>query len=374
MKTSIKNYISRISIVCICILSVSCNPKPPQNISSTPASQLIDRLEALKDEGILFGHQDDLAYGVNWIGEDGRSDVKDVIGDYPALYGWDIGQIDSLKNLDNVPFNKIREYIISSHERQGVSTISWHTFSTEGRDSWDTSDKQTVKEILPNGKNHNDFNKKLDKVANFLLSLKDKNGHHIPVILRPWHEMNGEWFWWGMGNCTDDEYIALFRYTVDYLRTRKKVDNVIICFSPDRNFTNEKEYLQRYPGDDYVDILGIDNYYDFKEESRIQLAQQKLNVVATLAAKKKMLYAFSETGLETVRDYQWFSKTLLPVLEEANKIQPMSYVMVWRNANKKKEKKNHFFVPFKGHPSSEDFIEFSNNKLILTNKEIQVYN
>ncbi|MBD0288787.1 MAG: hypothetical protein ICV79_25690 [Flavisolibacter sp.] len=58
------------------------------------------------NKGILFGHQDDLAYGVGWKYEKGRSDIKDVAGDYPAVQGYELGhlELDSLINLDSVPF------------------------------------------------------------------------------------------------------------------------------------------------------------------------------------------------------------------------------------------------------------------------------
>jgi len=42
-----------------------------------------------------FGHQDDLAYGVEWSAERGGSDVKEVAGDYPAVYGWEASGIEN---------------------------------------------------------------------------------------------------------------------------------------------------------------------------------------------------------------------------------------------------------------------------------------
>lgn len=69
---------------------------------------LYKNLVKLKDKGYMFGHQDDLAYGVKWNYENGRSDVQDVTGDYPAVYGWDLGglELKSETNIDGVPFKK----------------------------------------------------------------------------------------------------------------------------------------------------------------------------------------------------------------------------------------------------------------------------
>ena len=57
---------------------------------ATPETVALFRnLQNISRTGVLFGHQDDTAYGVNWKAEPGRSDVKEVCGDYPAVYGWD---------------------------------------------------------------------------------------------------------------------------------------------------------------------------------------------------------------------------------------------------------------------------------------------
>ena len=74
----------------------------------------------------MFGHQDDPLYGVGWNGDSGRSDVKSVVGDYPAVMGFDIGHIElsNDKSLDNIWFDRIRQEIIDQYNRGGMSTIS----------------------------------------------------------------------------------------------------------------------------------------------------------------------------------------------------------------------------------------------------------
>jgi hypothetical protein len=70
---------------------------------------LLTSLHEISAKGIMFGHQDALAYGVNWKKEKGRSDVKSVTGDYPAVVGWVIGhqELGRLQNLDSVNFKDI---------------------------------------------------------------------------------------------------------------------------------------------------------------------------------------------------------------------------------------------------------------------------
>src|SRR6187200_3279296 len=89
---------------------------------------LYNNLKKLLNKGIMFGHQDALAYGVTWKYIRGKSDVKELVSDHPAVYGWELGNLESgLKhNLDSVPFDKMKGFIREVYERGGVNTISWH--------------------------------------------------------------------------------------------------------------------------------------------------------------------------------------------------------------------------------------------------------
>jgi hypothetical protein len=82
---------------------------------------LYRNLRRVLNKGFMFGHQDDLAYGVGWKYEEGRSDIKDVTGEYPAVYGWELGrlEIDQPFNLDSVPFDKMRQLIRSDMREVG---------------------------------------------------------------------------------------------------------------------------------------------------------------------------------------------------------------------------------------------------------------
>lgn len=59
--------------------------------NKTPAQQLIKRLVKLQKKGVMVGHQDDPVYGTTWKWDKGRSDVKDVCGEYPAVMGFELG-------------------------------------------------------------------------------------------------------------------------------------------------------------------------------------------------------------------------------------------------------------------------------------------
>ncbi|RYE14262.1 MAG: hypothetical protein EOP45_19880, partial [Sphingobacteriaceae bacterium] len=105
-------------------------PELPADTQATKETMaLYKNLKKLAAAGkTLFGHQDDLAYGVGWKYESGRSDIKSVTGEYPAIYGWELGNLehDLSYNLDSVPFDAMKGFIKEAYGRGSVITISWH--------------------------------------------------------------------------------------------------------------------------------------------------------------------------------------------------------------------------------------------------------
>jgi len=92
---------------------------PADKRATKETVNLYRNLKILMSKGTMFGHQDDLAYGYGWKYENSRSDIKDVTGDYPAVYGWELGriEIDQPVNLDSVPFDKMKQFIKDGYER-----------------------------------------------------------------------------------------------------------------------------------------------------------------------------------------------------------------------------------------------------------------
>ena len=117
------------------LLAAACADKPACAYKSLCDSQadaaatgLFEALDRCASRGVMLGHQDDLSYGVGWVDAgDGRSDVRDVTGDYPSLFGWDLGhlELDSLRNLDGVPFDAMRRNMLSVDRMGGVNALSW---------------------------------------------------------------------------------------------------------------------------------------------------------------------------------------------------------------------------------------------------------
>jgi mannan endo-1,4-beta-mannosidase len=249
--------------------------------------------------------------------------------------------------------------MVRVHKMGGINTVSWHSRNPlTGFDAWNLTGVD-IPAMLPGGKSNAKFIAQLDLVADFFKSIKTDKGDAVPIIFRPWHEMLGDWFWWGSSTCTDDEFKNLFKFTVYYLRNEKGLKNLLIAYSPDKGFTTPEEYLRRYPGDSYVDILGLDDYSDFKQ-NRLDMVVIRLGIVTDIALEKGKIAAFTETGSDKLEIDNWYTSNLLQVLNASEKTRRVSYVMVWRNRDTA-----HFYVPYPGHEQEEDFRNFVSNKMIF---------
>ncbi len=115
----------------------------------------------------------------------------------------------------------------------------------------------------------------VDTIAKYLKQLQDA---HIPILWRPYHEMNGEWFWWG-GRHGPYGTAALYRQLFDRFVKHHKLRNLIWEWNVDRPVTPHREFKYYYPGSKYFDIAALDVYGgDFNQsyyDSLVTLADGK---------------------------------------------------------------------------------------------------
>jgi mannan endo-1,4-beta-mannosidase len=145
------------------------------------------------------------------------------------------------------------------------------------------------------------------------------------------------------------------------------------AFSP-ADVKTEQEYLERYPGDEFVDIIGFDTYAGKNTPEQINDYVSKirtnLDIVTSLAKKHDKIPILAETGNESISIPGFFTKVLLPVIKDYK----ISYVLFWRNAFRS-DMRHHFYVPFDGHQEAGDFKAFTDLERILLNKDINnIYN
>jgi len=323
---------------------------------------LRNRLVDIGNDGVAFGHQDATAYGLNWehSGFPSTSDVFQVCGDFPAVIGFDLGRIEAGRrnNINGINFSLMKELIKEAHEAGSIITLSWHAANPINRGTpWNRNGQ--INRVLPTGDRHDILESYVSRIADFMKDLIDAEGRPIPIVFRPWHEMNGTWFWWGSSTLSSEEFKELYRSTIDLLVNSYDVHNVLIAYSPNCALS-EQEYLEHYPGDSWVDLLGVDAY-DFIDGSYVDIATKSLETIAYLGAIKNKPFAFTETGLENVIEHDWWTNKLYPVLQNTG----ASYVLLWRN-----DENVHWYAPFVGHSSEEDFKSFAQKSDILLRSDI----
>ncbi|GGH27942.1 glycosyl hydrolase [Paenibacillus segetis] len=368
--------------------------------ATAETKSLFSYLNEIRGKNVLFGHQHDTT--VSFAGKDNQgkviSDVKNSVGDYPAVFGWDTLSLDGYENPPGVSgdYEASRKGLSAAmkeaYDLGGIVTLSTHPYNpVTGGDFKDTSNTEgatqsVVTRILPGGDKNSEFKQYLDRIASFANQLKDDNGKLIPVLFRPFHEQNGGWFWWGASTTTKSEYIELYRYTVEYLRDTKGVRNFLYVYSPNGPFNgNENEYLTTYPGDYYVDILGMDQY-DNKDnagsEGFLNGLVKDLKMISKLADRKGKIatlseYGYSAAGMKTTgnNEKEWFTK-ILKAIQSDSDARKIAYMLTWANFGEG----NNLYVPYHNaatlgdHELLPDFINFYKDPYTAFVSEVKAQN
>ena len=342
------------SLSCCVFARVTLHLADPQATRQTRA--LYSQLWALQQRGFMFGHHDDLAYGRYWRGTSGGSDTKAVCGDYPAVCSMDFGSMMDDRYDPNSEWAATTRRLIQEARRRGeIITCCAHLGNPlTGGDSWDNSSKEVLREILKDGTpTHEKFLLWLDRLAQYARTLTDDKGEPIPILFRPYHEHTQTWNWWGRGCASEEQFVALWRLTVNYLR-QADIHHFIYVISPQSHGRDGSErFTFWWPGDDYVDIIG----YDYYEGETPDILRANLRTLSEVAAAKKKPCAVTEAGLEAFRNpHYWTQQILEPATSEGVHL---SFFVFWRNKYVgKNEKDTHYFSVFPGHPSEEDFRTF----------------
>ena len=350
--------------------------------ATNETAALFYNLKRLARSKFAIGQQD--AFRGFYQNAEGSSDLKKNTGYDPALLGSDFMFITDKNNnsqADNFFYKeeiKITNDVKAAYAKGMINTFCWHLREPNNEDSFYASDMTSeqktsaFKSILPGGANHEWYKKKLDKIASVVLNLKGSKGELIPIIFRPFHEFDGSWFWWGADFCSPEDYKKAYQFTVDYLKNTKGVHNILYAFSPDNSYTTANDYVSRYPGDRYVDVLGIDNYGDFNNQGQTgaNKANAKLKIISDLALTKVKIAALTETGYRVTSAAppitDWFSTYLYGALT-SNSIE-VSYVMFWNN------NADGYYVPNNAVSNAGDFKTFAaKSKSVLVNALPKMY-
>ena len=313
---------------------------------------LLANLYAVAGRGWMFGHHDDLWYGRYWYNESGASDTKAVCGDYPAVFSVDFAEI--MDNRYASEANAIRRRVILEARERGEVIIACAHLNNPltGGDSWDNSSDRVVSEILREGSStRTKYLGWLDRLADFANNLKDSRGDLVPVIFRPYHEHTQSWSWWGSRCTTASDFVALWQFTVRYLRDTRGVHNLLYAISPqmDEKYQDAKErILFRWPGDDWVDFVGMDCYHGTWDDA----FKSNLDALEAVSKAKTKPCGVTETGQESFSQVDFWTRHILNPVGDHR----VSMVVMWRNKYVGgNESDKHYFSVYPGHPSAEDF-------------------
>ena len=332
-----KNKSLRILVKILFVLSLTFGSShafssPIDDKATTETTNLFNNLKTVSSQALIYGQHHAYLLGSTVDLSGNTSDTHSITGSHPGIVGFDFVRHNrwSATNTNSVFHRQVR----AMYSRGGIATFSWHAKNPATGGGYKDVSGNPVQKILTTGSTTQaTFNEKLDEIAGFFNTL-ELNGVKIPVIWRPFHENTGSWFWWGAKHSSPAEFKALWQYTVKYLRDQRGVHNVLWAYSPSKPVTVAK-YLKRYPGDNYVDVIGFDRYGD--ADSGPKFAQSVLDdarLVVTLAEERGKIAAITESGerkgFANTRLSDWFSRVWLQ-LENDTLAKKIAYVLTWNS-------------------------------------------
>ena len=180
-------------------------------------------------------------------------------GHWPAMIGLDYADF-ARGGLSTYTVNRLA---IEYARDGGLVTISAHLPNPANANGGGLRDKGVkIKELLdPKTTTHERWLRELDTLAAGLKELDDAD---VVVLWRPFHEMNGNWFWWGGQD--PEAFVQVWREMFDYFTKTKKLNNLLWVYSPNHG----QKTAAYYPGDRYVDLVGLDAYTDFVDPQHIK--------------------------------------------------------------------------------------------------------
>lgn len=280
-------FMKKVITICFTLsFFLSCSNRSPKPNKSQPvnpnaskeAKELLNYIYSIKGKKILSGQH-------NYGGENCRStdSVISFTGKTPLIWGSDIADVDHAFAYKQ----DVIDEAVKWHNKGAIITLMSHQsrpFDEGPVDFYkniqgDFSEKQWNEMLTPGTEMHQLWLNKIDTVAYYLKQLRDKN---VPVLWRPYHEMNGIWFWWG-NRQGEEGYIKLWKMLYDRYVNYHKLNNLIWVWNANgpRDKENDEAYDYNlfFPGLEYVDILATDIYnYDYKEshyDDLLKLAKGK---------------------------------------------------------------------------------------------------
>jgi len=185
-------------------------------------------------------------------------DIHTKTGHWPGLLGADYADFGK----GGLLCDKANAAAIAWWRQGGLVTISAHLYNPANPKGGGLRDKGVdLATLLEPGETHDRWMRELDQLAAGLRELKDAG---VVVLWRPFHEMNGNWFWWGGQDPA--AFVKVWRHMFDYFSNTQKLDNLLWVYGPNHG----EKTAAYYAGDAYVDLTGLDAYTDFIDVEHIK--------------------------------------------------------------------------------------------------------
>ncbi len=236
--------------------------KPVTPDPSPEAVKLLQYIYSISGKQTLTGQHSQPLFGSTKLAA-----VEKVTGYYPAVFGQDFG-FSAPGTWDGINYRQqIVDEAIRRYYEGFIITLMWHAVRPienepvvfEESIRGELTDEEWKDMITPGTEINERWKSQVDVIAFFLKQLRDAG---VPVLWRPYHEMNGDWFWWGMKK-GDDGYRKLYRMLFERLVNFHELNNLIWVYNANEIREGVDPYEMYYPGDDVVDILATDIYRGF---------------------------------------------------------------------------------------------------------------
>jgi mannan endo-1,4-beta-mannosidase len=312
--------VSRLSFVvfaCALGLALGQTPAPPAiapyatpvNPNATPeARELLKKIDQVSGHFTLTGQHNFPNHMSRWSDR-----IYDLTGRFPAIFGQDFG-FSGGEDKDSV---EGRASMIEEAKRQyrsgAVIALTWH--AVRPTDDEPVTFRDSVqghltdfewKELLTPGTSlYKRWAEQVDVVAGYLCQLRDAG---VPVLFRPYHEMNGNWFWWG-GRSGEQGSAALYRQLYDRFVRVHHLNNLVWVWNVNSPSENAGPITDYFAGPQYVDVVTMDIYGEFKQsyyDDMVALAGNKpialaevgsMPTLAVLAKQPRWAYFMMWSGL-----------------------------------------------------------------------------
>ncbi|MCL2637612.1 MAG: glycoside hydrolase family 26 protein [Oscillospiraceae bacterium] len=308
----------------------------PCNPESLPCVQsVLDYFARLEANGIILGQH------TQTIPQEELARIHEITGKLPALCGFELLAYSPNINKNTLDDDHCIHEINANEntlqtafewaEKHGLITFTWHWFSPLYGNNKSfyarNTDFDARKAVIAGTPENTALLSDMDAIAEILAEFRDKN---IPILWRPFHEADGDWFWWGKHGADTAKKLWLIMF--DRYVNLYKLNNLIWVWNAPL-----REY---YPGDEYCDIISRDIYP--KEHEHTDLAEKYHELMKITDIHKPS--AIGEIG--SIPSIEMLSKTRIPWL----------WFMMWSGEFALSEK----------HTTGEEFIKAYNHDYAVT--------